>query len=209
MRYALVVGLVLVVATGSASAQPAAGSQYDWRKPNTAGVFIEFGGGWQRLHPPNGFTYRSEYLRIAPQVSLNSLLYIGAAFQFGHIYSAYGAPDSAIGAIPENTYDNEGDGTSFSGQVFLGVRDLIGIVSFGGEVAPTLRRTSAGMNYAYASDNTNTTTIEFNGRADVWATPHITAGVMAGMDLQSIRDFQGGIQVGFHLEPYDAMRNRR
>ena len=207
MKY-LVAGLVLGAAT-IASADVLPENSYSWRKPNTSGVFFDVGGGWERIHPPNGFTYRSDYLRIAPEVSINPFIYLGAAFQFGHIYSAYGAPDSAIGAIPENTFDDEGDGSTFTAQAFLGVRQLIGIISVGGELAPTLRRTSAGLNYAYASDNTNTSTIEIHGRADVWLMSHVTAGVMVGMDFMSIRDFQAGLQVGFHAEPYDAMRARR
>jgi len=200
----LLVGLVL--AGGVASADPLPESSYDYKRPNTSGMFLDIGGGWQRMHPPNGYTYRSEYLRIAPAVSINRRVYIGAAFQFGNIYSAYGAPDSQIGAIDENSFTDEGSGTSLAGQVFVGVRDLIGIVSYGGEIAPTLRRTSAGMNYAYATDNTNTSTIEIHARGDAWLTPHISAGVMVGMDVSSIRDFQGGLVVGFHVEPYDAMQ---
>jgi hypothetical protein len=48
-------------------------------------------------------------------------------------------------------------------------------------------------------------TVEFHGRADVWATPHFSAGVMVGMDISSVRDFQAGLQAAFHFEPYDAM----
>lgn len=206
MRF--LIGVALVGSTASALAQPAAGSQYDWRKPNSAGVFLELGAGWERVHP-NGFTYRSEYLRIAPGVSLNRFLYLGAAFQLGNIYSAYGAPDDKGAAVHANDFMDEGNGSTLGGQVFLGVRDLIGVVSFGGEVAPTFRETSAGLNFEYTADKTSVTTLELHARGDVWLLPNITAGIMIGMDVASIRDFQAGLQVGFHLEPYDAMQNRR
>jgi len=207
MRF--LIGLLgLVGSTGSVLAQPAAGSQYDWRKPNSAGVFLDLGAGWERLHP-NGFTYRSEYLRIAPGVSINHLVYLGAAFEAGNIYSAYGSPDSRGAAVGANDFTDEGHGSTLAGQVFLGVRDLIGIVSFGGEVAPTFRETSAGMNFEYTADKTSVTTIELHARGDVWVVPNITAGITLGMDVASIRDFRAGLQIGFHLEPYDAMQNRR
>lgn len=204
MRHALV-GWIVASSIGGASADPLPESVKAWDRPNTAGLFLEISGGWERLHPPNGLTYRAEYLRFAPGVSLNRFLYLGAAIQLGRIYSAYGARDSAFAAVPANDYTDEGNGSTLAGQVFLGVRDLIGIVAVGGEVAPTVRETSAGMNFEYAADKSYVTTIEVHGRVDVWATPHISAGVMAGMDIASIRNFQAGLQVGFHLEPYDAM----
>ena len=206
MKY-LVAGLVLCVAT-IASADPLPENSYSWRKPNTAGVFVEVGGGWQRVSP-NGFTYRAAYLRIAPQVSVNRFIYLGAAFEAGKIYSAYGMPDRSIGATIFNDYTDEGHGSLFTGQVFVGARDLIGgIFSVGGDVGPTVRETSAGENFKYSADKTFLATIEVHGRADVWATPHISAGVMIGMDVSGIRDFMSCVQVGFHLEPYDAMASK-
>jgi hypothetical protein len=208
MRYVLV-GLVVASSVGGASADPAPESHKPWERQNTAGLFFELGGGWARLHPANGLTYRSEYLRIAPGLSLNRFVYLGAAFELGRIYSAYGTKDGAIATIASNTFTDEGNGSTLAGQVFVGVRDLIGIISVGGELAPTVRETNAGINFDYATDKTHVTTIEIHGRADVWATPYISAGVMVGMDIASIRDFQAGLQVAFHLEPYDAMMRNR
>ncbi len=208
MRYVLV-GWIVASSIGSVSADPLPESGKAWERPNTAGMFFEINGGWERLHPPNGLTYRAEYLRFAPGISLNHFLYLGAAMQLGHIYSAYGVRDSGIAAIPSNDFTDEGNGSTLAAQVFLGERHLIGIVAVGGEVAPTVRETSAGMNFEYTADKSYVTTIEVHGRVDVWATPHISAGVMAGMDIASIRDFKAGLQVGFHLEPYDAMNRDR
>ena len=202
----VLVGLVVASSMASASADPSPESGKAWEQPNNAGLFFEIGGGWERLHPPNGLTYRAEYLRIAPALSLNHFLYLGAAMQLGRIYSAYGTQDSAIASIASNTFTDEGNGSTFAGQVFIGVRDFIGIVAVGGELAPTVRETSAGINFDYAADNSYVTTIEVHGRVDVWATPHISAGVMAGMDITSVHDFEAGLQVAFHVEPYDTMR---
>jgi hypothetical protein len=203
MRY-LVAGLVVTGAFTSVRADPVPATSQQWERPNTAGVFLDIGGGWERLHPPNGVTYRSEYLRIAPSISLHRFLYLGAAFDIGNIYGAYGSNDMEA-AVSANDYTDENNGSTLSGQVFLGARELIGIFSVGGEVAPTLRSTSAGMNFEYTQDKTFVTTVEIHGKADAWLTSHITVGVLAGMDIDSIRDFQAGLQVGFHVEPYDAM----
>jgi hypothetical protein len=203
MRNALV-GFVVASSMGSASADPSPETK-PWDQPNSAGLFLDVGGGWERLHPPNGLTYRAEYLRIAPELSLSRYLYLGAAFQLGRIYSAYGTPDSGFAAVQSNDFTDEGNGSTLAGQVFLGVRDLFGIIGVGGELAPTVRETRAGINFEYASDNSYVTTIEVHGRVDVWATPHISAGVMAGMDIASVRDFEAGLQVAFHIESYDAM----
>ena len=202
----VLVGLFVASSMGRASADPSPESGKPWEQPNSAGLLFEIGGGWERLHPPNGLTYRAEYLRIAPALSLNHFLYLGAAIQVGHIYSAYGTPDSAFASIPSNTFTDEGNGSTFAGQVFIGARDFIGIVAVGGELAPTVRETSAGVNFDYAADKSYVTTIEIHGRVDVWATPNISAGVMVGMDIASVRDFEAGLQFAFHVEPYDAMR---
>jgi hypothetical protein len=202
MRY-LVMGLVF--AGSIASAEPGPQTSQQWMRPNTSGVFLDLGGGWERVHP-NGYTYRAEYLRIAPAVSLNRFLYLGAAFQFGSIYDVYGAPDRATAAVHASDYSGEGNGSTFAAQVFLGARQFFGIVAVAGEVAPTIRETSAGLNFEYARDNTYLTAIEVHGRVDVWATSRITAGVIAASGIDTIRDFEVALQVGFHVEPYDAMK---
>jgi hypothetical protein len=201
----LLLGLILAGGMGSASADPALQTSQRWMRPNTSGVFLDLGGGWERVNP-NGYTYRSEYLRFAPAVSINRFLYLGAAFQFGSIYDVYGTRDRATAAIHASDYTDEDIGSTFTAQVFLGARKLFGIVAVAGEVAPTIRETSAGMNFEYARDNTYLTTLEVHGRVDVWATPHLTAGVMLCSGIDTIRDFQAGVQVGLHIEPYDAMK---
>jgi hypothetical protein len=197
MRHVLV---GLVFASGIASADPADYAK-PWERENRSALFLDIDGGWERLHPPNGLTYRAEYLRIAPSISLNRMFYLGAAIQLGNIYSAYGR---ANGALPPNISDEQ-DGSTIAGQVFLGVRHQLGIFSVGGELAPTVRETSAGMNHASGVDVSYVTTIELHGRVDLWATPNFSVGVMAGMDIASIRDFQVALALGFHLAPYDAM----
>lgn len=196
-------GLVVCAVT-VAGADPLPESSYAWRKHNTSGTLLELGVGWQQIHT-DGITYRAQYLRFAPQVSLNRFLYLGAALQVGHIYSASGARHGVY-IPPGSSYIEESGGTIFAPQVVLGSRGLIDIFSAAVEVAPTVRWTSASADYLYQTTTTSVTTIELHARADVWPTPHFSAGVMVGMDTASLRDVMGGLQVAFHFEPYDTMK---
>jgi hypothetical protein len=201
MRY-LVVGLVL--AGGVASADPDSRYLKPWERENSVGVTLEGGGGWQRVDP-NGITYRAEYLRFAPQVALSRWLYIAAAVQYGHIYGSSGTLDGQPYIPPGNGNLDESSGSLIAAQALVGAHALFGIVSGGFEVAPTGRWTSASSNAQYQTTTTGVTTIEFHARADVWATPNVSAGLMVGMDIASVRDFEAGLQVAFHFAPYDAM----
>lgn len=204
MRY-VVVGLVIGMA-GSAGADLLPESAYAWRKHNTSGTLLEIGGGWQQTHP-DGITYRAEYLRFAPQVSLNRFLYLGAALQVGHIYSASGMRQGVY-IPPDSSYVEESTGTTFAPQVVLGSRGIIDIFSGAVELAPTVRWTSASADYLYLITTSSVTTLELHARADVWPTPHFSAGVMAGVDTASLHDFMCGVQIAFHFEPYDTMARR-
>jgi len=212
MRY-LLVGLVLVGGVGSASADP---SDYTprWERPGNSGTFVEVGAGWMRENP-DGVTYRAKYLRFAPQISINRWFYVGAAFQVGQIYDSSGTLDGQLPAkcsvggglmcTGGNDLIDESTGTIVEPQAFLGVRNRIGIVSGAFELAPTVRWTTASTNYLNESFTTSVRTIELHARGDVWATPHFNAGVMVGADFNRVRNFEVGLQIGFHFEPYDAM----
>ena len=114
----------------------------------------------------------------------------------GQVYQ----PPGTSGFVDEST------GTITAPQALVGARGLYEIVSGAIEVAPTARWTSASTNSQGLTFTTSVVTVELHGRADWWATPHVSAGIMAGMDIASIRDFQAGLQVAFHFEPYDAMK---
>lgn len=209
-------GLILGMA-GLASADPLPESAFDWRRPNESGTYIEVGAGWMRVDP-DGMTYRANYLRFAPQVSVHHWFYVGAAFEVGKIYSAYGQMNGMIptecskdfggltchAPMGADSYDQT-TGTIVEPQVFFGARDLVGIVSGGFEVAPTVRWTSSAVSWLNQTFTTAEKTVELHGRVDVWATPHFSAGVMVGTEYDRFHDLQVGLQIGFHMEPYDLM----
>jgi hypothetical protein len=205
---------------GVASADPVPADRVaPWDQVNDSGVFIDIGAGWMRADP-DGMTYRAQYLRFAPQVSIHRWFYIGAAFEIGHIYDSSGMLDGWLPSVcsgrpkmpctaPSSGLIDESTGTITEPQLFVGARDLIGIVSGGFEVAPTERRTTASSNSLNQSFTTYVTTIELHARVDIWMTPRLTAGVTVGSDFDTVRNLQAGLQIGFHLEPYDAMMYRR
>jgi len=200
MRF-LFVGLLF--ASHVASADPD-DSLKPWERENHAGVSLDIGGGWQRIRT-NGITYRAEYLRFAPELSLNRWLYLGVAFQFGHIYGSSGTLDGQPFDPMGSLYDDS-TGTVVAGQVLAGARGFFGIMSGALEIAPTARWTSSTGNSSYATFTTSAAMIELHGRIDVWATPHLSAGIMVGANTESIHDFEAGLQLAFHFEPYDAMK---
>ena len=213
MRY-VAAGLVLGIA-GLASADPLPESALEWRKPNTSGSYIEVGAGWMRVDP-DGMTYRANYVRFAPQVSIHHWFYVGAAFEVGNIYSSYGTmngmiPISCSGMngvpcrAPGNNLLDQITGTIIEPQFFFGARDLIDIVSGSLEVAPSVRWTSSAFSELNQSFTTTELTLEVHGRVDVWATPNFSAGVMVGTQYDTLHDLQIGLQLGYHMEPYDLM----
>lgn len=214
MRYVLAC-LVLGVGVSTASADPSEDYLKPWEHTDDSSTLLEVGGGWMRADP-DGMTYRAEYIRFAPQLAFKRWFYVGAALQIGRIYGSSGTlngmlPIPCTGNAktctgPGNNLVDETSGTIVEPQAFLGVRDLVGIVSGSFEVAPTLRWTTASVNFLNQSFTTSVTTIELHARLDVWATPHVSAGIMVGSDFDTTRNLEGGLQVGFHWEPYDAMK---
>jgi hypothetical protein len=227
----MLLGLVLVGGLGSASADPTqivpeGPTEYRpaettdhgpaWKRQSDSGTFIDVGTGVMSA-ARDGMLYRAEYLRFAPQISINRWLYAGAGFQIGDIYKSTGKLDGMLPVICSpgpsmgdcipvpNQAIEESSGTLTEGQLLIGIRDRIGIVSGGLELAPTLRRTTASTNHLNESFVTDSTTLELHARVDVWATPHVNVGIMVGANTTSRHDLMAGLQIGLHFEAYDGM----
>jgi hypothetical protein len=179
------------------------------------------GAGWMRNTPGDGVTYRSQYLRFAPQTTFKRWFYVGAALEFGKIYASSGMLDGQLPSTcsgnpntgltctaPGNNLVDESGGTVVEPQVFVGVRDLVGLVSGSFEIAPTVRWTTASTTWLNQTFTTTVATVELHGRMDVWLMPRISAGIMVGSDFNTLRDLQAGLQVGFHFDAYDGMKGR-
>jgi hypothetical protein len=227
----MLVGLVLGVGASTASGDPTVilpdgPTEYRpaettdhgpaWKRAHDSGVFLDVGTGVMSADRL-GVNYHAQYLRFAPEISINPWFYVGAGFQIGGIYKSHGALDGMLPVtcspgpsmgdcipIPDQSLSESG-GTITDGQLLIGVRDRIGIVSGGLELAPTLRRITASTNSLNEAFTTDGTTLELHARGDVWITPQINAGLMVGANTTSTHDLMAGLQVGFHFEPYDDM----
>src|SRR3569623_1594004 len=106
MRNSLAI-IFVAGAAGVASAQPSDARGIAPPAPASAsGMWSDFGAGATRLDPGNGQTYRGEYLRFAPQVTLSRVLYFGAELDIG----SFDASDG-----PANTAAGRGEGSTGSG----------------------------------------------------------------------------------------------
>src|SRR6185312_15949725 len=109
----MLVGLVLVGGVGIASADPTVilpeePTEYrpaettdhgpSWKVAHDAGTFIEVGSGLMSADR-DGVNYHAEYLRFAPQISLNRWFYVGAGFQIGRVYKSHGTLDGMLPVI--------------------------------------------------------------------------------------------------------------
>jgi hypothetical protein len=208
----------VILPEGPTEYRPAEATDHgpSWKVAHDAGVLLEVGTGVMSADRL-GVNYHAQYLRFAPEVSINRWFYVGAGFQIGGIYKSHGTlagmfpvtcSPGAGGAdcIPSPDQSiSESGGTITDGQLLIGIRDRVGIVSGGLELAPTLRRITASTNSFNEAFTTDGTTLEVHARGDVWITPHINVGFMVGANTTSRHDLMAGLQIGFHFEPYDDM----
>ncbi|MFT3696515.1 MAG: hypothetical protein QM831_25465 [Kofleriaceae bacterium] len=210
MRY---VFAAVLVGGGVAAAEPALGSHYTGER-NTD-VSLDIGFGAQRVVPGDGVHYTAEFVRFAPKAEINRHVYLGAAFSFGYISSAFGMGvefDCTPGLSDEQCDKFQRDASaSASGhiltpQVFLGVKQDISLVTAAIELAPTLRYTDGDFTSTGHSLSLEQTTVEGHVRADAWFTPYTSAGIYAGVDLDSTHNYQAGLLFSVHFYRHDRMQ---
>jgi len=202
--------LFVAGAAGVASAQPSEALVIAPAAPASAsGMWIDFGAGATRLDPGNGQTYRGEYVRFAPQVTLSRVLYFGAELDIGSFDASEGPTNpsaargdsSTGGGMPMTT---QIDGQLGAAKLVGGARLMAGAFSGGLELAAGVRYTT--LTEGTASNSVGTGVVEARGRLDVWLTPHVTVGALAGTDLARRDEATFALNVGFHFEPFDHTR---
>ena len=203
--------LFVAGAAGLASAQPSEALVLAPPAPaSTSGMWLDFGLGATRIDPGNGQTYRGEYVRFAPQVTISRVFYLGAELDIGSF-------DASLG--PSNTTAARGDGagtsmpmgTQIDGQLGAaklvgGARLMAGAFSGGLELAGGVRYTTLTAEPGTQSNSTGMGVLEARGRLDVWVSPHLTVGALAGTDLARRDEATFALNVGFHFEPFDHSR---
>src|SRR3569623_3513519 len=209
MRNSLAI-IFVAGAAGVASAQPSEALVIAPPAPASAsGMWIDFGAGATRLDPGNGQTYRGEYLRFAPQVTLSRVLYFGAELDIGSCDASEGPANPAAargeGATGSGTpMTSQIDGQLGAAKLGGGARLMAGAFSGGLELAAGIRYTT--LTEGSASNSVGTGVVEARGRLDVWVTPHVTVGALAGTDIARRDEATFALNVGFHFEPFDHTR---
>jgi hypothetical protein len=179
--------------------------------PATSGMWLDFGVAATRVDPGDGQTYRGTYVRFAPQTTINRGFYVGAEIDIGSfdasqpvaVDSAARGEGSSGTGMPISTGDSGGLAAA---KLVAGVRMMAGAFSGGVELA-------GGVRYATISSDNGMNTfaddkgvLEARGRLDVWLTPHLTVGGLAGSDLARRDEVTFGLNLGFHFEPFDHTR---
>ena len=77
----------------------------------------------------------------------------------------------------------------------------------GGELAPGFHRAelrdARGLELATAESDS--TTIEGRARLDLWVTPRVTIGAVAGVELDHPSEMTAGLMLGLHVSDFDGM----
>ena len=199
-------------AAGVASAQPSEALVLVPPAPSaTSGMWLDFGLGATRIDPGNGQTYRGTYARFAPQTTINRMFYLGAEIDIGSFDGSQpSATDTAArggSSGTSTTTMSSGDtGTLAAAKLVAGARLMAGAFSGGLELA-------GGVRYASVTDISGVTThadgmgvVEARGRLDLWVTPHVTIGALAGSDIIRRDEATFALNVGFHFERFDHTR---
>ncbi|MBV8756886.1 MAG: hypothetical protein JO257_06420 [Deltaproteobacteria bacterium] len=191
--------LILVAMGTTASADP-------WRFTS----WDEIGVLRTRLDMADGYAVTGEAVRFAPHVPIGPNVYIGAELDTG----------SLSGRVPSDaTYRSSTGGgeqvptaaaTGKYGAVraLIGVRMRFGMLSVAGEFAAGLH--AADLQDAYGQEisatHANSTELEGRARVDLWVSPRLTVGAIAGVGLDDSRDATAGLMLGYHFGNYDGMR---
>lgn len=208
MRSSLAI-LFVAGAAGVASAQPSEALVLAPPAPSAmSGMWLDFGVGATRIDPGDGNTYRGNYVRFAPQTTLNRMFYLGAEIDIGSFDAGQPSASNtaARGSTGSTTTMSSGDtGTLAAAKLVGGARLMAGAFSGGLELAAGVRYatiTSAGI----TTNSDGMGVVEARGRLDLWATPHLTVGVLAGTDIVRRDEATFALNVGFHFEPFDHTR---
>ncbi|HEY0252188.1 MAG TPA: hypothetical protein VGC41_11720 [Kofleriaceae bacterium] len=207
----LILGGVLLASAVASAEPPSAELRYaGYSSPS--GMFIDFGFGAERVAPGDGNTYSANFVRFAPQATINRHFYIGAEMDIGSITgvktddAAQSARTSDPGGGVMAGSGANADGDIAAGKVLLGARAMAGIFSGAIELAPTYRFTTLSMPALGGSRSFDQFAVEAHGRLDLWLTPHFTVGGFIGADLGDATNLQAAVQVGWHFEAFDHSR---
>jgi hypothetical protein len=208
--------LVLGVVGGTAAADPEvnvlAPPPVPAQKPH--GLWLDFGVVYGHVGG-DGQGFTTEMVQLAPHLALSRLIYVGAEFDGGRLADRTGTlmQDPTTGLVIASNIEDSGEVAM--AKLLVGARALVGPFSAGGELAVGLQSlivreqlvANAGAAIADGDTGGFSTTYEARGRFDFWATPKLTIGALASVNIVSAReDLSMGLVVGVHFLPYDGVR---
>jgi len=145
-------------------------------------------------------------LRFAPRVNLRGPFYVGAELDGGRLGGDVTTPAAyRTEGVTTPTTDLEGE--QYAVRAVAGLRMRIGSISGGGELAGGFHRAElrSPLGVELATIESTSTMIEGRARLDVWLTPRLTVGAVAGVELDEPSALSAGLMVGFHAADFDAM----
>jgi hypothetical protein len=210
------IGLLVGMVGGTAAAEPEVNVLAPPMAPaqNPHGLWLDFGVVYGRVGGA-GQSFTTEMVQFAPHLALSHLLYAGAEFDGGRLADRTGTlmQDPTTGLVIANNIENTGEVAM--AKLLVGARGMVGLFSAGGELAVGFQdlvvreQLVANAGAAIADGDTGgfSTTYEARGRFDFWATPKLTIGALATVNMVSARDdLSIGLVVGVHFLPYDGIR---
>jgi hypothetical protein len=206
---------VVGVVGGTAAAEPEvnvlAPPQAPVQTPH--GVWLDVGVVYGRVGG-DGQSFTTEMVQFAPHLALSHLFYVGVELDAGRLADRTGTlmQDPLLGVVAENM---DQTGEVAMAKALVGARGMVGPFSAGGELAVgvqslVVREQLVALGGASNVDGDTggfSTIYEAHGRFDFWATPKLTIGALATVNLVSARDdLSFGLVVGYHFLPYDGVR---
>ena len=205
--------LFVAGAAGIASAQPSEAVVIaPPPPPSTSGMWLDFGVTATRIDPGDGQTYRGNYVRFAPQTTIKNGFYLGAEINIGSfdpnqpavVNSAARGDGSSGTGMALSTNES---GMLAAAKLVAGLRMMAGSFSGGVELASGIRyATITADGSPMSTYSASAGVFEARGRLDLWLSPHLTLGALAGTDLARRDEVTFGLDVGFHFEAFDHSR---
>jgi hypothetical protein len=147
-------------------------------------------------------------IRFSPRVAVAPHIYIGGELDTGTL-------DGQVAAQPTAYRTTSGETTpmtAVSGRLgavrfVAGARARAGMISAAAELALGIESTDLKDGNGVEVDASAMGTIfEGRGRLDLWLTPQLTIGGVAGIDMSQTKDVSAGLMFGWHWGDYDGMR---
>jgi hypothetical protein len=185
--------VALVAMSASAAADPYAYVVH--QQPHES--WIDVGMEWVRVDPGNSAAYTGKAARFAPNVMVGHALFVGAELDVGSIGGD--APPGALARGSGEPYDPAVHGSLAAAKAIVGLRTHAHAFSAAAELAAGIRHASlANASNVELASAIDQGVVEAHGRLDFWATPGLTIGALAALDLFDGRNVAFGLQVGLH-----------